>query len=220
MISHSGSKSGGSRKAAVLASSFAVLAMLIAFSNVALAGGFQLTVETPSGSNDAELREAVLLVRTFGCYTPADANLSGSAEGLVGGVRRSIHLDLLPTTKGVYAVKQQWPSEGRWVLSFSGAYNGMTCSVLVDLGEGGRVKPGTQIKAGSRTGTYARSVQRKWTSGEIDAAINGSAPSVSSVESSPGTIWSAAGVGAGLSLAGLFVLSRRRGLRGSPGLHG
>ena len=96
---------------------FASLLILGGFQS-AYAGGFQLGVQaTPS--DYTHVKDAVLLVRTYGCHTPADANVTATAEGIVNGRRTSIPLELLPDEKGVYAITQQWQSEGTWVLSFT-----------------------------------------------------------------------------------------------------
>lgn len=187
----------------------AILMSAFLFTGTASAGGFQLSVRTPDGSRDGTLKDTVLLVRTFGCHTPADAAVGGVAEGIVNGERRSVKLTLTPTSTGVYAIKQQWPAEGTWVLSLSGDYNGLVCSVLVHLGDNGKVIPGTRLEAGSRNGTNAQAVQRKFTAGEIDAALKGTR-AIASDRFAYGNTWGVAGAGAALSLAGLFVLGRRR----------
>jgi hypothetical protein len=155
---------------------FALLgsALLLTIASPAFAGGFQLSVETPSGG-DAQLKDAVLIVRTFGCHQPADAKLSASAEGLISGNRKSLPLELRSIGSGVYALKQQWPSEGRWVLALTGAYNGMTSSVLVELGANGKVLPGTRLEEGNLKGVHARGVRRTWLAEDIDSALRSTA---------------------------------------------
>ena len=137
-------------------------AVLLAVSSSAFAGGFQLSVETPSGSSDAQMKDVVLVARTYGCHQPADAKLSAAAEGLVNGERKSVTLDLRSIGSGVYAIKQQWPSEGTWVLTLTGSYNGMTSSVLVQLGPYGKVLPGTRLDEGAMKGVHARGARRQW----------------------------------------------------------
>ena len=49
-----------------------------------------------------------------------DFPVSGSAEGLVKGERRSIPLRFSRTSRqGVFAVSRQWPNEGVWTLVVS-----------------------------------------------------------------------------------------------------
>lgn len=145
-------------------------ALLLAASSSASAGGFQLSVETPSGS-DPQMKDIVLLARTYGCHQPADAKLSATAEGLVNGARKSVALELRSIGSGVYAIKQQWPSEGTWVVALTGAYNGMTSSVLVELGPNGKVLPGTRLDEGAMKGVHAKGARRQWVAAEIDKAL-------------------------------------------------
>src|SRR5205085_5447596 len=112
------------------------LAALMALANAAsvFAGGFQLGVEAPDAAK-TNLKDAVLVVRTFGCHQPADANVTVTAEGIVNGRRQSVPVELRADAKGIYSIRQQWPAEGKWVLVLTGAYNGMTSTVFVELGE-------------------------------------------------------------------------------------
>jgi hypothetical protein len=190
------------------------IALMMASSS-ALAGGFQLSVETPSPSSD-ETKDAVLVARTYGCHQPADAKISASAEGLVSGKRQSIPLELRSIGSGVYAIKQQWPSEGTWVLTLTGAYNGMTCSVLVDLGANAQVLPGTRLEEGSLKGVHAKAVRRQWIASDIDTALRSAAglTSDTSGDSNGGLslgpiTWLLAGLAASALAASLIVLARR-----------
>jgi len=146
-------------------------ALLLANVSPALGGGFQISVETPSGSPDPQLKGTVLIARTYGCHQPADAKLSASAEGLIDGNRKSLPLELRSIGSGVYAIKQQWPSEGKWVLALTGTYNGMTSSVLVELGPNGSVLPGTRLQGGYLKGVRATGARRAWRAEDIDSAL-------------------------------------------------
>jgi hypothetical protein len=139
------------------------LIFVMAWAAVALAGGFQLSVE-PASTSDPQLKGAVLLVRTFGCHQPDNATLSATAEGIVNGRRQSMPIQLIPTSKGVYAIKQQWPSQGVWVLAITGTYNGMTSSALVELGPNGKVQAtGKDLSV--------RIISRKLNAEEIETAL-------------------------------------------------
>ena len=194
-------------------------ALLLAIATPALAGGFQLSVETPTGSTDPQLRDVVLIARTFGCHQPADAKLSATAEGFVDGNRKSLPLELRSIGSGVYAIKQQWPSEGKWVLALTGAYNGMTSSVLVELGPNGRVLPGTRLQEGYLKGVHAKGARRTWVAEDIESALRSPAGITgqtseeqgASVASSFGPIsWILAGLGASVFTIG-FIRRARRG---------
>lgn len=197
-----------------------VVATLVIFGYVAtgFAGGFQLSVETPSAGSTHQLKDAVLFVRTFGCYKPTDAALSATAEGIVNGQRRSLPLELVYDSTGVYALKQQWPSEGSWVLAITGEYRSIISTLIVDLGPKGKVHSDTRLEAGSRKGTHALIMQRKPTTAEIDSALKAVAGNISQsspdgfVErsaSQPGA-WVVGGLGAFFFLIGFVSLTRRK----------
>ncbi|MDB4912027.1 MAG: hypothetical protein JWO39_2850 [Gemmatimonadetes bacterium] len=80
-----------------------------------------LSIESPVNPFDGSTKGAVFLVHAAAHDgTPGLADVSGSAEGLVAGSRRSIALRLDATSRpGVFAVRRQWPSEGTWVLRVS-----------------------------------------------------------------------------------------------------
>ncbi|MEK6407715.1 MAG: hypothetical protein AABN34_12185 [Acidobacteriota bacterium] len=190
-------------------------ALLLAIASPALAGGFQLSVETPAGSADPQLKDAVLIARTYGCHQPADARLSATAEGFVNGKRQSLPLELRSIGSGVYAIKQQWPSEGNWVLALTGAYNGMTSSVLVELGPNGKVLPGTRLEEGNLKGVHAKGARRKWIAADIDSALQTAAGITSQAPGeenssilSPITLL-LAGMGASVFTIGFVARSRR-----------
>jgi hypothetical protein len=194
-------------------------ALLLAITSSTFAGGFQLSLETPSPSSDAQMKDAVLVARTYGCHQPADAQLSATAEGLVNGARKTVALELRSIGSGVYAIKRQWPSEGTWVLAITGAYNGMTSSVLVELGPGGKVLPGTRLDVGAVNGVHARSARRQWIAEDIDKALRTSAGVTSETSDdadrptlSPlGPItWLLAGLGASAVSIGFVTRARRR----------
>jgi hypothetical protein len=77
-----------------------------------------LSIETPVNPFDASARGAICLVHAAAHDGPPDISaLTGTAEGLVSGTRRSIPLKRESTSRpGVFAVRKQWPSEGAWVL--------------------------------------------------------------------------------------------------------
>jgi hypothetical protein len=191
---------------------FAALLALASTASV-FAGGFQLAVETPDATK-TNLKDAALIVRTFGCHQPADANVSVTAEGIVGGRRQSLPVELRADAKGVYSIRQQWPSEGKWVLVLTGTYNGMTSTVFVELGEKGRVYDDTRLGAWESTGTHARGLRRKPTTGDVEAALKANIGSIALTEmpssSVPSGAIAAGSAGAFLFLLGIAALKRRR----------
>jgi len=199
----------GVRLAAV---SFGVLLTLIILASV-FAGGFGLAVEATEAGNQST-KDVALIVRTYGCHQPEDANVTGTAEGIVDHRRKSLPVDLKADAKGVYTIHRQWPSEGKWVLVLTGTNNGMISTVFVQLDEKGGVYADTRLTAYEVTGTHARALRRKPTTGDVEAALGSSigaiamaAPSSPSV---PPAILAASGAGAFLLLFGIAALGRRR----------
>jgi len=143
-----------------------LLAAIATLASVSFAGGFQLEIQAPT-SNEGEMKGAALLIRTYGCHQPWDAEVTATAEGVVNGKRQSIKIELTRTSQGVYAVKKQWPSQGAWVIAITGQYNGITSSALVDMGPNGAVRITKENRVSSRI------VQRKLTTEEVESALKG-----------------------------------------------
>ena len=83
--------------------------------------------------------DAALVVRTYRHSRPEAVPLTGTAEGVVDGVRQSVPLHFKATGQpGVFAVNQSWPNEGAWVLAIS---TGEKLHLLVELGPNGGIMP-------------------------------------------------------------------------------
>ncbi|MGQ0715687.1 MAG: hypothetical protein ACT4PJ_18465 [Gemmatimonadaceae bacterium] len=123
---------------------FAALAALSLTLSAAAPSAFGppwISIEHPPSPYDASTRDAFLLVHTFHHGTPIVAPVSGTAEGLVDGKRRSVSLKFGGTSRtGVYALNKQWDAEGTWVL-FITASQGPDDDVtaVVELNGGGQV---------------------------------------------------------------------------------
>jgi hypothetical protein len=99
-----------------------------------------LSIEVPPNPFDAASRGAVLVVHTYHHGLEMDAKLSGSAEGLVQGTRRSLPLRFESTTHtGTYALHKQWPNEGTWMLLITTTGEHGTVTAMVDLDPAGSV---------------------------------------------------------------------------------
>jgi hypothetical protein len=81
------------------------------------AGGFFLQLGNPDADPEARKLNAVLVVKATGCHDPAEARLAATAIGTVNGQRREIPLKVERLSAvGTFAITQQWPSEGKWVI--------------------------------------------------------------------------------------------------------
>jgi hypothetical protein len=112
-----------------------------AMAALALADGFTFTIGSPVASQDFRAKVAAFVFRTEGCTDPAKSQISGTAEGLVKGVRRSVALKVVAMSKpGVYAVYQNWPAEGEWVVNLKGTCTDANAGAIVPIGPKGFIR--------------------------------------------------------------------------------
>ena len=107
-----------------------VALLVIAIAVPAIAGTmFRLEIGPPIAAGTGSTttpqfkKKVVLVVRPRVCDNPAAVQITGTAEGLVNGMRQSVALNLMPVdqAQGVYGVLQQWPDGGQWVLQLNGS---------------------------------------------------------------------------------------------------
>ena len=102
-----------------------------------------IAIETPPNPYDSGSRGAYLLVHAFHHGTPVNFPVSGTAEGIVDGARRTVALEFGNTSRpGVYALRKQWPEKGVWTLVIGvtqgdGEMN--TAKAVVEIGSNGEV---------------------------------------------------------------------------------
>ena len=127
-----------------------------------------ISIETPANPYDAATRGAFLVVHTFHHGDIVASGVTGTAEGIVNGARRSIPLAFDTTSRrGSYALKKQWPSEGIWMLVINTGGQAQGVTALVDIGATGGV-------AGVRVPTMRRDgwdVPQQVTTRDINAAL-------------------------------------------------
>lgn len=113
-------------------------AALLALAGQLLAGGFYLSLGNPEASPEARKVNAVLTIKATACHYPTLANVTATAIGLVNGERREIALRLVPLSMpGMFALSQQWPKEGRWVIRLSATSGEQFTNTLVAAGPEG-----------------------------------------------------------------------------------
>jgi hypothetical protein len=113
-------------------------AAVVAFAGQLLAGGFYLQLGNPAASAEAKSVSAVLTVKATGCADPANAKLSAVAIGTVDGRRQQIPLKVTKLSEpGMFAIAQQWPSSGRWVIQLIGRQGAAVTNTLVPAGPDG-----------------------------------------------------------------------------------
>lgn len=77
-----------------------------------------LSIEAPVNPFDPAARGALMLVHvTFREGDAQLSDLSGAAEGVVGGARRSVPLRFTETGRAnTFALRRQWPADGTWLV--------------------------------------------------------------------------------------------------------
>jgi hypothetical protein len=119
---------------AVAASSFALAAAAPVF------GPPWISIETPPNPFDATSRGAFLVVHTYHHGDVVASGVTGTAEGIVSGARRTISLVFDTTTRrGTYALRKQWPTEGTWMLVINTGGRAQGVTALVDISAQGEV---------------------------------------------------------------------------------
>lgn len=120
-----------------------VLATLLsaALAAPAVAGPPWISIELPANPFDRDTRGAFLLVHAFHHGEAIDAIVTGTAEGIVNGERRTIKLEFSPAGReGVRALRKMWPDQGVWTLVITvsqGPEDGATAVIV--LGSDGEV---------------------------------------------------------------------------------
>jgi hypothetical protein len=117
-----------------------------AVASLALADGFTFTIASPVASQDFRSKTAAFVFRTEGCADPARSQISGMAEGMVKGTRRSVPLKVEAIGKpGVYAVYQNWPSEGAWLVSLKGTCADANAGAVIPIGPRGFIRESSKF---------------------------------------------------------------------------
>ena len=127
-----------------------------------------VSIEYPPSPHDRSTRDAYLLVHAFHHSTPTGLPVVGTAEGLVDGARRSVKLEFTATSRaGVYALRRQWPEEGRWALVVRVLQGTAAATALVRIGPDGQV---AQVTVPTEAQDGWR-IPRAVTAAEIEAAL-------------------------------------------------
>ena len=112
-----------------------------------LGGGFYLEVYSPTSSSEVQAKGAALVVQLTGCHRAEDGRLTATAEGLVNGKRTSVQLLVTRLGQpGAFAIAQQWPSDGKWVVHLRGTNSlvGASREAAVPV-QGGIAKPNSTL---------------------------------------------------------------------------
>lgn len=115
------------------------------------AAGFSLTIGPPvaagTGVKITKTKGASFAVRLEECDALETAQVSGTAEGIVEGARRSAAVAIAGTgSPGVYVVSQSLDqNQGAWVVSLSATCGKARAGAIVPMGPVGFVRDGVKI---------------------------------------------------------------------------
>ena len=127
-----------------------------------------ISIETPPNPYDAASRGAYLVVHTFHHGDLVASGVTGAAEGIVAGARKSIPLTFDNTAKqGSYALRKQWPDDGTWMLVINTGGHAQGVTALVDVGSTGEV---TRVRVPTRR-NGPHQVPAQVTARDIDSAL-------------------------------------------------
>ncbi len=134
-----------------------------------------ISVELPANPLDPASRGAFLVVHAFHHATEVGIPVTGRAEGIVNGERRTVRLRFDATARpGVYALRNQWGTEGTWTLVLIASQGpNDVATALVELSPDGRVAVSVPTQPG-REGTFPRAV----TDAEVETALRARAAAV------------------------------------------
>ena len=136
----------------------------------ATAGPPWISIETPVNPYDATTKDAFLLVHAFHHGTAVAAPVSGTAEGIVNGERRSVKLEFTSTSRiGAFALNKQWGDAGIWTLVIAvHQHDSDVAQALVEVGPDGEV---ARVQVPTRVGERNFRFPRELSAQEIDAAL-------------------------------------------------
>ena len=136
------------------------VAAVLALAGQLFAGGFWLQVGNPEASAEARKVNAVVTIKATGCHDPAVARVTATAIGMVDGQRRSIPLKLDKLSEpGAWALRQQWPTEGKWVIELIGRNDEQFTNTLLAAGPDGVDR------------LHAKADMQEFKAGDVDAML-------------------------------------------------
>lgn len=153
--------------------------LAVVFATPAHAGPPWISIECPANPHHQLTRGATFLVRTYHHFQAVPATLTGTAEGLVRGQRRSVALQFAQGPgDGVYLVTSELPRDGAWILVIRNNIGTEGATAVVELADG-RV---AGVEVPHRTTSDGWKVPRQVTDAEIEAALRKHATKLASAE--------------------------------------
>jgi hypothetical protein len=110
----------------------------------AMFGGPWISIESPVNPYMSSTNGGLFLMHTWVHANPSDLPVSGRAEGLVDGKRRSVPFTLTKSGQmGTYVVRREWGDKGIWtvlVTAMPEAKNGWSIQAVVNVGADGGIE--------------------------------------------------------------------------------
>ena len=134
------------------------------------AGPPWISVELPGNPFDQNARDAFLIVHAFHHGEPVEYPVSGVAEGVVNGQRKTIPLTFQKTQRpGAFAVKKQWSDGTIWILAFTvtQAKDDVASALVTIAADGHATRVETLTKIGEGGRAFPRAIART----DIDSAL-------------------------------------------------
>lgn len=135
-----------------------------------VAGPPWISIETPVNPYDRSTQGAYLLVHAFHHGNPVAVPVTGTAEGLVNGERRTVSLKFTATSRaGAFALRKQWSDTGLWTLVIR-VHQSETdvAQALVEIGADGEV---SRVQVPTRVGERNMKFPQQMPAQDIDAAL-------------------------------------------------
>jgi hypothetical protein len=123
--------------------------LLVTVASCAWGADFSLAIGNPvavARPNGVVKKDIGFAVRGENCADAAKIQVTGTAEGMVDGARRSIPLRLVAgETAGTFAVSHDWPQEGTWVVNLTGHCGNAVASAVVPMGPNGFLRESSKF---------------------------------------------------------------------------
>ena len=121
--------------------------LVLAASSILSAADFSLTIGSPVAAGTvSKVKGSVFAVRLEQCEDAANSQISGTAEGIVDGARKSVPLQLTATNSPtVFVVPDTWsaaagPQEGAWVVTLKATCAKAKAGAIVPIGRAGFIR--------------------------------------------------------------------------------
>jgi hypothetical protein len=134
---------------------FKRIALMLAANSLVHAADFSLTIGSPVAAGVVtKVKNSVFAVRLEQCENIAKSQITGTAEGIVNGARKSVPVQLASTVSpNVFVVPANWAEEGAWVVTLKATCVDAKAGAIVPIGRGGFIREA--VKVFSRFATSA-----------------------------------------------------------------